>query len=449
MILLYRSTIFLDSKNTVASQMISSEMQGVSVLKFIWPFLSSAIVLVCGLLVYFFAARQFGIDGFSEYALSRRSVSLIQPVLMQGFALALTRQVAMTDSTSSSKSPFTYLFSTMMIFTVVFLAIGVVSYFFTSTMSVIFFGSEDYSYWIGPIVFVLLGCVLHCVAWAHWQGKMCIAQACVMQALNLGAFPLVAFAVGNSPESTLWWTGCFTSIFSAGAIAWIVYHEWRPIVSLREHTNDLFQYAIPRIPGAFALTALLSLPATISAHIADVRYAGFVAFGCSLLGMAASLIAPLGVVLLPHSAKMMASGRIHEIKQLVPRLLGIGIGVSLLLVIVVELGAETAVGFFMNAQEADLVSIIRLMIISAVPLLIYISLRSVLDGVTHKALNSKNCVIALLSLLAFVFVSHSLGGGVRLVIIGSIVSMCLLAVLTLLETYRVLGGLQLSHSKVN
>ncbi len=407
-------------------------------LKFVWPYLSSAIVLVCGLLVYFLAARQFGIEGFSEYALSRRSVSLLQPVLFQGFGIALSRQVAKAESISGSRSPFSYLLATITIFSVVLLAIGAVSFFYASTMSKVFFGSEAYHHCIGPIVFVLLGCMLHCIAWPYWQGKMRIAQACVLESLNIGILPLAAFAVGDSPADILWWTGCFTTICSAGAILWIVYNEWRPTTLLREHTNDLFQYAIPRIPGAFALAALLSLPATICAHVADVRIAGFVAFGCSLLGMAGSLISPLGIVLLPHSTKMMANGRVRDIKRLVPRLLGIGIGVSLIVVFVVELCAKPAVALFMSSEDADLVSIIRLMICSAIPFLIYISLRSVLDGVTRKALNSKNCVLALFSLLVFLAVSYSLGGGVNLIIAGSIGSMCILAMLTLFETYRVL-----------
>ncbi len=425
--------------------MISYEIQGVPIIKLVWPYLSSAIVVACGLLVHFFAASLFGVDGFSEYALSRRSVSLLQPVLMQGFALALARQVAVAESTSNNKSAYSYLLSLIFIFAIISLSIGLISFFFSPALAVIFFGSKEYAYCIGPINFVLLGCILHSIAWSHWQGKMRIAQASVMHTFNLGLLPLAAFAIGNSPAAVLWWTGCFTTIFSACAVAWITYQERGPITSLGKHANDLFQYAIPRIPGAFALTALLSLPAIISAHIADVRYAGFVAFGCSLLGMAASLIAPLGVVLLPHSTKMAASGRIDEIKQLVPKLLGIGIGVSLLLVLFVEIFAKPSVTFLIDAEETDLVDVIRLMALSVIPFLIYVSLRSLLDGVSAKALNSRNCVISLFTLLVFIFVSYNLGGGVKFVLVGSVGSMCMLAALTLYETYRVLMKTDLAN----
>ncbi len=417
-----------------------SKLTNGAVLKFIWPYVSTAIVLVCGLLVFYLAGRLFGVVGFSEYSLSRRTVSFVQPLLFQGFGLALTRQVAMADATSDSRSSFTYLLATAMVFAAFMFVLGLASLFYASTLATIFFGSDTYAYCIGPLAFVLVGIALHGIAWAYWRGKMCIGLACLLESLNLGLLPLSAFALGNSPAQVFWWTGCLTSICSIGALLYIVWSERFPLTQFGSHARELFRYAVPRIPGAFALAALLALPATICAHVVDVQYAGYVAFGCSLLGMAGSLVSPLGVVILPHSTKMIALGRIKEVKQLVLKLLAVGFGVSLVVVLCVEIFAEQTVTYFLGVNDADLVGIIRLLIVSAVPFLIYLSLRSILDGVSRKALNSRNCILALLSLLVFTGVTFSLGGGVQLILVGSVGSMCVLAMLTLLETYRVLGS---------
>jgi len=409
-----------------------------AVLKFVWPYVSTAIVLVCGLLVFYLAGRLFGVVGFSEYSLSRRTISFVQPLLFQGFGLALTRQVAMTDATSDSRSSYTYLLATAMVFAAFMFLLGLASLFYASTLAIIFFGSDAYEYCMCPLAFVLVGIALHGIAWAFWRGKMCIGLACLMESLNLGLLPLSAFALGGSPAEVFWWTGCLTTICSTVALLYIVWNERCPLIQLGVHARELFRYAVPRIPGAFALAALLGLPATISAHVVDVQYAGYVAFGCSLLGMAGALVSPLGVVLLPHSTKMISAGRIKEVKQLVLKLLSIGFGISLAVVLCVEIFAEQTVTYFLGVNDADLVGIIRLLICSAVPFLIYLSLRSILDGVSHKALNSRNCILALLSLLLFSGVTFSLGGGVQLILVGSVGSMCVLAILTLLETYRVL-----------
>ncbi len=409
-------------------------------LKFLWPYCSSAIVIACGLLVFYLAARLFGVDGFAEYALSRRTISFVQPLLFQGFGLALTRQVAMAEAQAEGRSPFTYLLATSLIFAVFVLVLSLVSLCFPVVLARVFFGSPDYSHHIGPLVFVLVGMALHGVVWAYWRGRMCIGLACLLEALNLGLFPLASFALAHNPAEVFYWSGLLTTLCASVALCAIVWHERQPLALMREHTHDLFRYAVPRIPGAFALAALLALPATICAHVADVQYAGFVAFGCSLLGLAGSLISPLGVVLLPHSTKMMAVGRIGDVKQMVLQLLALGVGVSLVVVLGVEIFAERTVTYFLGAPDADLVSIVRVMICSTIPFLIYISLRSVLDGASRRALNSRNCLVALLTLLLFSAATYWLGGGVQLILLGSVGSMCVLAMLTLLETYRVLGG---------
>ncbi len=414
------------------------ELPNRSVQKFLWPYGSSAIVITCGLLVFYLAGHLFGKEGFSEYSLARRTVSFIQPLLFQGFGLALTRQVAMADATSDSKSPFSYLFATAMVFAGFIFLLSVAAFYFTNTLALVFFGSEAYAYCIRPLAFVLLGIALHGLAWAYWRGKMCIALACLLESLNLGLLPLLAFALSKSPAEVFWWTGCLTTLCSLGALLHIVWKERCPLTELPRHARDLFYYAVPRIPGAFALAALLALPATICAHVVDVQYAGYVAFGCSLLGMAGSLISPLGVVLLPQSTKMIAVGRVNDVKQLVLKLLAVGISVSLLVVLTVEIFAERTVAYFLEGNDADLVGIIRLIICSAVPFLIYLSLRSILDGASRKALNSRNCILALLFLLLFTGFTFLLDGGVQLILIGSVGSMCVLAFLTLLETYRVL-----------
>ena len=43
------------------------------------------------ILVYKLAARDFGKEGFSEYAVARRTVSLLYPVALMGLGVALPR----------------------------------------------------------------------------------------------------------------------------------------------------------------------------------------------------------------------------------------------------------------------------------------------------------------------------------------------------------------------
>ena len=161
--------------------------------KYLWPYCSSAIVIVCGLLMYYVAARRFGEDGFSEYALSRRTISFLQPFLFQGFGLALTRQVAKAESESKNRSSYSYLVVTTAILFSVVCCLGVGTLWCSKSLSKLFFGSIQYEQSMVSLVFFLIGLAIHGIAWAYARGKMQITFACVLEAMNLGILPLGCF----------------------------------------------------------------------------------------------------------------------------------------------------------------------------------------------------------------------------------------------------------------
>ena len=409
--------------------------------KYIWPYCSSAIVIVCGLLMYYVAARRFGENGFSEYALSRRTISFLQPFLFQGFGLALTRQVAKAETESQEESSYSYLVVTTIILSSIVCCLAVGTWLWSQALSKLFFGSIEYEQSMISLVFFLVGLAVHGIAWAYVRGKMQISFACVLEAMNLGFLPLACFLVGDSPAEAIGLTGWVTASFSLAALAVVVYKDRSPVSNLVKHGENVFSYAIPRIPGAFAMAALLSLPATICAHVADANFAGYVAFSCSLLGMAGSLISPLGVVLLPHSTKLAANGQKQDMRRLVWKVLAFGTCSALIIVAVVELFAGRALGYFLDEVTIESIFVVRVMACSTIPFLIYLSLRSVLDGATAQAINSRNSILALLTLLVFCTGILFSDAGVQLVLVGSLVSMSVLAALTVFDTYRILGRL--------
>ena len=249
------------------------------------------------------------------------------------------------------------------------------------------------------------------------------------------------FFYGDSPAESIGLSGWVTAGFSIAALVFVVCKERSPVGNLVKHGEDIVFYAVPRIPGAFAMAALLSLPATICAHVADANFAGYVAFSCSLLGMAGSLISPLGVVLLPHSTKLAANGQKEDMRTLVWKVLAFGTCSALIIVAFVELFAGRALGYFLEEVTIESIFVVRLMACSTIPFLIYLSLRSVLDGATAQAINSRNSILSLFILLIFCAGILVLDAGVQLVLIGSLVSMSVLAALTVFDTYRILGRL--------
>ena len=115
------------------------------------------MVLASVFLVYKLAAEFLGTDGFSGYALSRRTTSLIQPALLMGFRRGNTKIYCVWICRPRSKKSrcifHKYLFNTCSdcLFFLLFINL------FNETFSFIFFGSSDYSDLVLPITYMIIG----------------------------------------------------------------------------------------------------------------------------------------------------------------------------------------------------------------------------------------------------------------------------------------------------
>jgi O-antigen/teichoic acid export membrane protein len=57
-------------------------------------FATEFTVLACQLLTYKLAAHFLGTTGFAEYAVARRTISILYPIVLLGFGVGLPRYVA-------------------------------------------------------------------------------------------------------------------------------------------------------------------------------------------------------------------------------------------------------------------------------------------------------------------------------------------------------------------
>ena len=72
-------------------------------------------VLASVFLVYKLAAEFLGTDGFSGYALSRRTISLIQPAILMGLGVGIPRYIAYGYANPDQKNPDAYFISALFI----------------------------------------------------------------------------------------------------------------------------------------------------------------------------------------------------------------------------------------------------------------------------------------------------------------------------------------------
>jgi O-antigen/teichoic acid export membrane protein len=400
-------------------------------------FVTEFAVLASQLLTYKLVAHFLGKASFSEYAVARRTISLIYPVTLLGMAVALPRYVAQATGTSNAKRSKRYFGSALRCVGCSLFVCVLLMNLFRETFAYLFFASQKYANLALPLSLLLIGLTLHVVAYAYFRGQLSMKRANLFQLLNFGIMPLIAVALfDSSVRSVLFAMGILTTL---GAGLALVLTPLRSATDrILPEAKELLIYGVQRVPGDFILMALFTLPATFVAHTQGLQEAGFVAFGISVLNMIGSVFSPVGLVLLPKASKMFAEGTRSGLRIHVLQIVAITVAVSISLTILFEVMSGTLVRLYLGTGFAEVASSVRLMSLGALPFGLYCVLRSLVDAYHTKAVNVLNNGAAFLVFLcsagALVFTGAS-----SLIPAAFLLGVIVLGVLTLSETRKILA----------
>ena len=411
--------------------------QGVSgSLDYAATFATEFAVMASMLLVYRLAAGYWPTEQFSEYALARRTVGLIQLPLLVGVGIAIPRYMAMATASGAPEEAGRYFTAGLVVGTSVTLAAVAGLSLFAGPAAIILFGSARYAHLVGALSLAVLGISLHVLAYSYFRGRREMGLANALQLLNLGVLPPMVFLVhGLSVAGFIALTGLGwmaiamvalgTVLARLGSAAWHRPRLWASAI-------ELLRFGVVRVPGEFALAALLVLPATIATHLAGVTVGGLVAFSLTLVNAVGSAFAPIGLVLLPQASALVARGDLYALRRILARLLTGAVLLTGLAVVGFELFGPWALRWYLGPGLAEQLRVARLVFVGVIPFVVYIVLRNALDALHVRPYNTKNLVLALAVLLA----SAALGRTVVASVLGLLGGLLVLGVLTLADTVR-------------
>ncbi len=393
-------------------------------------------VMACQLVVYKLAAGSMGKEGFSEYALARRAVALLQPAVMMGQAVAIPRYMALCSGEGSSSGSRGYFSAGLF---AIILSVGVMLIVLNAlrrTVAFLFFGSTEFDFLVFPLSLVVAGLVLHTACYSYFRGKLDMTRANILQLFNMGLIPLFVFPFfGKTVNSFLIALGSFLGLSSMVALLFTKIEI--PSRRLLTLAKELLGYGAGRVPADFIQLAFLTLPAIFIVHARGVVMGGFTAFGISILTMAASVFVPIGAVLLPEASQMIGRGDFASLKRRMSQILRLSSILLIVLVAGVLLFAPTIVRLYLGSSFLDVVDIIRIIAPAALPYSIYVCSKVVIDASSAKPLNTKNILIA----FSFFVVSSTIVLSGRLsslyVLVFLVLGLYSLGLLTLLELKKI------------
>jgi O-antigen/teichoic acid export membrane protein len=403
-------------------------------------FISYAFSFLCGILVYKVAAKSLGPEGFGIYALVRRASSFMEPVLIMGLGVGLTRYIAISSAKGGDNSEqASYIiagYGSVLLFSAFVLTI---INLMPGLLGKAVFGRPGYEGYVHIISFLGESYMVSSLVYSFYRGNGRFVAANLIS-ISIGIVPLVSLLIAGSVKTALEMTTagmflvCFVFSFP---IARAVLPHLRK-VRLIKSTKELLRYGLARVPGDISMAGMLALPAFLTSNLFGIKEAGFVAFGVSLVTMVGAIFQPVGLITLPKMSAILSEGKHDEARLILQRIIKYTAITSIGVTAVLYLSTGYLVHYWLGAQFDEAAGIVRLAILAAVPNALYVALRSSIDAATVKAVNASNIYRALfVSAIAYIVVkaAHLTLSGIPLSFMLGMVLLCFLTIKVSLSTY--------------
>ena len=400
---------------------------------YLTTFLAEGVVIGSYLLAFKLIAFYSGTQGFGEYSLSRRTLSLLVPLVVLGADLGVARYVAYAEEEKSGKSS-GYATAALIVLAAGIAAVSLVLLVAAGFWGHVFFGLESYASLVYALPVLLGGSGLHSVAYGYLRGLHRIQAANVLMAVNMGLLPLGAIVLFHGSVAwILYAMGIGWSVASAIALARLPFS----LTGIKERLREMTRFGIPRMPGDFFSLLLFAMPGILIAQAADIRVAGIVAFGVAAVSMIGSSLTPVSFLLLPAAARLLAAGKVKQLRTEVVEVVGLTLAGTLLVVVVLEVFAGPIVSIYLGPGFSSGVNVLRLTLIGALPWAAYVTLRSVIDAHHVRPINARNLAISFVFALVLAFALRRVADPTTAAVLAFVLALWVLAGLTMLEVNRI------------
>jgi len=402
-------------------------------------FIAETAVMISQICVYKLAARFLGKEGFSEYAVARRTIALIYPIALLGLTVGLPRFIAHNkNKTALSDSEGHFGAALWCVLGTTGTVFGIAN-LLPARVAVLFFGSSEFASLVFPLSVMVAGLTLHTVTYAYFRGHLAMKRANTLQVVNLALLPPLVFMVQRGNVRTILLALGTLTFLSAGA-AVVGFTPWQEMMAVQgRRVKELLRYGMQRLPGDMALLGLFTLPTTITAHAKGVQQAGLVAFGMLILSIVSAMVTPLGLILLPKASRMFATGASSELREHVLPLVKVMVFLTGSISIAVGILATSLIRIYLGPGFATAADVLRLVVLGIVPYCLFLLLSNVLDAY-HR-----NSVTAAIEIIAFVvaclgccvtwFTGRTVTGFL-LAFLGAVFTLAILSTIACLRIFR-------------
>ena len=394
--------------------------------------LTNALVVIATIVAVSYLAHGLGEERFGAYTLARRMVASFVPIVLLAMDVAVSRSTAMA---ASSAERFRYLFGAVALSLLpgtLLVGLGLV---FARPLTDVVFHSQVYFSVCLASLFMLWGASFYTVLYGYHLGTGNIIRANVWQLATAAVGPLlIAAFLASSGKVAL--IVLLMGILPLAAIVPLLLNLYKALVRqkvvlrLKSTMAELWQYGAPRMPGGWASEGLFTVAPFLAPYFGTLREAGHLVIGQYPLKVLTGGMAAFGLVVLPKVAQAFVGKQRSYVESLVTDIISSVWHLGAYATLHLLLWADLIVLIWFGPEYSEAGRAIKIFSIGLIPYLAYVMLRSVLDAVEVKAVNTINLYVALSVSVVGCLVLGWLGFGAAGLAVGSVVGYLILGFLT-------------------
>ena len=398
---------------------------------FFWTALTSFFTSICAILIIRLLASGLGPEKFGAYALCRRMLATLAPLALLGMSIAMTRFIAISKDRRDRDN---YFLSGCFFAIVPSLIVLVVGHTYRHVLTPLIFGDEMYIGLFSLSLVLVCGYCFYNVIYAFFRGQGQMQRANLINFTVIGIGPLVvAWGFAESGRLNLI-VLLLAALFFSTAIPVGYYlttgFKNNSRHAIRQSARKLLRYGLPRVPAGLTLSGILMAGPFLAAHIGELKDAGFLSAGQSVLLIVQGGVVAFGLVALPRVAQLVAAEQIEFLRARIADVIGFVLHLGIFMTLHMVLWSDQIVFLLLGREYEAVIPLMRVILIALVPYLAYVFLRSIIDAIEKKAINTRNLILSFLVTLLADFVFIRLGLGITGLALGTSLGLICLGCLT-------------------
>jgi O-antigen/teichoic acid export membrane protein len=400
-----------------------------------FTFFTSIIVSLSSIYITRLFAQGMGPDEFGAYSLARRVAFLITTISSFDIGISIARYLGINQNKPGRGIEYFWIATCVVIIgTLTVISIGLL---FSKRFSIVIFQSDNYEALFHATLLFVTGLNAYFLIYAYYRGRgeIYVSNLWQFMLLSVGS---VAIAIlfkenANATEITLYMS--YLYLIAIPFLFYIIISNFAKIKAagffLRK-TKELLIYAGPRVAGGLTYQGFLSLGSLLAAYFCNLKDAGFIIIAQSLIIMfIETAMGSFGIVALPRAAQVFAENRQKYLEERINNLFSFIIQIGIFFTIHLLIWSDVIIiGWFGKSYDSAII-LTRIISIAILPYMCFTMLKSIIDAVEIKAINTLNLLIALVVALITAIGLATIGFGISGIAIGMTIGFFALGYLTI------------------